>query len=164
MQEGSILVFKSFMLLNKFSNLKKKKRIKRLGRGIGSGKGKTCGRGTKGQNSRSGFSSFGFEGGQTPIFRRVPKRGFKNFDKKKKYVASSIYLIESLIKIQDLNGGIVNTSDLLKLRRFNSVKLIGRNLLNNRIFLNSNYISNKLSNFLDKRNLYIFLTVSKICV
>ncbi|WP_336276724.1 50S ribosomal protein L15 [Bartonella sp. CB178] len=51
---------------------------KRVGRGIGSGNGKTCGRGVKGQRSRSGVSLNGFEGGQMPIYRRLPKRGFKN--------------------------------------------------------------------------------------
>ncbi len=52
---------------------------KRVGRGIGSGTGKTGGRGVKGQSSRSGVSLNGFEGGQMPIYRRLPKRGFKNF-------------------------------------------------------------------------------------
>jgi large subunit ribosomal protein L15 len=51
---------------------------KRVGRGIGSGKGKTSGRGVKGQSSRSGVAINGFEGGQMPIYRRLPKRGFKN--------------------------------------------------------------------------------------
>ena len=55
-----------------------KKNRKRVGRGIGSGKGKTCGRGHKGQKSRTGVSINGFEGGQIPIYRRVPKRGFNN--------------------------------------------------------------------------------------
>lgn len=55
-----------------------KKNRKRVGRGIGSGKGKTCGRGHKGQKSRTGVSINGFEGGQMPIYRRVPKRGFTN--------------------------------------------------------------------------------------
>jgi large subunit ribosomal protein L15 len=50
----------------------------RVGRGIGSGKGKTCGRGVKGQKSRTGVAIKGFEGGQMPIFRRLPKRGFTN--------------------------------------------------------------------------------------
>lgn len=51
---------------------------KRVGRGIGSGKGKTCGRGGKGQTARSGVAINGFEGGQMPIYRRLPKRGFNN--------------------------------------------------------------------------------------
>jgi large subunit ribosomal protein L15 len=52
---------------------------KRVGRGIGSGTGKTAGRGHKGQKSRSGVSLLGFEGGQMPLYRRLPKGGFKNF-------------------------------------------------------------------------------------
>ena len=54
------------------------KKSKRVGRGSGSGKGKTSGRGVKGQKSRSGVAINGFEGGQMPIYRRLPKRGFKN--------------------------------------------------------------------------------------
>ncbi len=55
-----------------------RKKFKRVGRGIGSGKGKTSGKGVKGQSSRSGVSLNGFEGGQMPIYRRLPKRGFTN--------------------------------------------------------------------------------------
>jgi len=55
---------------------------KRIGRGIGSGKGKTSGRGHKGQKARSGVSLLGFEGGQMPLYRRLPKRGFKNIFRK----------------------------------------------------------------------------------
>ncbi len=57
-------------------------RKKLLGRGIGSGKGKTSGRGGKGQTARSGVALAGFEGGQMPLYRRLPKRGFKNFNRK----------------------------------------------------------------------------------
>jgi large subunit ribosomal protein L15 len=59
-----------------------RKRGRRLGRGIGSGKGKTAGRGGKGQTARSGVSIKGFEGGQMPLHRRLPKRGFKNIFRK----------------------------------------------------------------------------------
>ncbi|PIT69540.1 50S ribosomal protein L15 [Bartonella tribocorum] len=69
------------------------KNRKRVGRGIGSGIGKTGGRGVKGQKSRSGVSLNGFEGGQMPIYRRLPKRGFKNF-------FSKIYNEVSLGRIQ----------------------------------------------------------------
>jgi large subunit ribosomal protein L15 len=55
-----------------------RRKFKRIGRGIGSGKGKTGGRGVKGQKARTGVSLNGFEGGQLPIYRRLPKRGFKN--------------------------------------------------------------------------------------
>ena len=60
------------------SNLTSNKKRKRLGRGAGSGTGKTAGRGVKGQKSRSGVAINGFEGGQNPIYRRLPKRGFNN--------------------------------------------------------------------------------------
>ena len=64
-------------------NIKKIKKSKRVGRGIGSSKGKTCGRGHKGQKSRSGVAIKSFEGGQMPLYRRIPKRGFNSlFDKK----------------------------------------------------------------------------------
>lgn len=67
------------MKLNRLSdNPEARKDPMRVGRGPGSGKGKTCGRGHKGQNSRSGVALKGFEGGQMPLNRRLPKRGFKN--------------------------------------------------------------------------------------
>ena len=67
------------MKLNRLSdNPKARKNRRRVGRGNGSGRGKTCGRGHKGQNSRSGVALKGFEGGQMPLNRRLPKRGFKN--------------------------------------------------------------------------------------
>jgi large subunit ribosomal protein L15 len=75
-----------------FGSTRKKKL---LGRGIGSGKGKTSGRGTKGQRSRSGVAINGFEGGQMPLHRRLPKRGFKSLNRQ-------IYTIISLGDIQNL--------------------------------------------------------------
>src|SRR5580700_8645740 len=60
-------------------------RFKRIGRGIGSGKGKTSGRGGKGQTARTGVALNGFEGGQTPLHRRLPKRGFKRTEFQKDY-------------------------------------------------------------------------------
>jgi len=68
------------MQLNSLVKINKKKI--RVGRGIGSGKGKTSSRGHKGQKSRSGVAIKSFEGGQMPLYRRLPKRGFKNFSKK----------------------------------------------------------------------------------
>ena len=73
-----------------------KKNTKRIGRGAGSGKGKTCSRGTKGQLSRSGVSLFGFCGGQTPIYLRVPKRGF-NKKLRIKYSPINIDKINKLV-------------------------------------------------------------------
>ena len=81
----------------------------RVGRGIGSGKGKTSGRGVKGQKSRSGVAIKSFEGGQMPLYRRLPKRGFKSLNK-------NITAILNLSKIQNIldksKNDIKNTLDL----------------------------------------------------
>lgn len=90
-------------LLNKLPKIKTQDRT-RVGRGIGSGKGKTSGRGVKGQKSRTGHHSVkGFEGGQTPIFMRLPKKGFKNYTKKEIEVVN-IKDIVRLIESKKLNG------------------------------------------------------------
>ena len=71
---------------------------KRIGRGLGSGNGKTSGKGQKGQNSRSGGGvAIGFEGGQTPFFKRMPKRGFTNFTRKEYAIVN----VEDLNKFED---------------------------------------------------------------
>ena len=70
------------MKLNQIDKNKSFKSKKRIGRGIGSGKGKTSGRGVKGQKSRSGVAIKSFEGGQMPLYRRLPKRGFNPIGKK----------------------------------------------------------------------------------
>lgn len=75
----------SFTLNEIRDNQGARTKAKLLGRGIGSGLGKTSGRGGKGQTARSGVSLNGFEGGQNPIYRRLPKRGFKNIHATKKY-------------------------------------------------------------------------------
>ncbi len=80
---------------------------KNLGRGIGSGKGKTSGRGGKGQTARSGVAIGFMEGGQMPLFRRLPKRGFKNFARVE-YETVNLCQIQSLIE----NGKIVNTETI----------------------------------------------------
>ena len=83
----------------KLNNLIKIKRKKlRVGRGIGSGKGKTSGRGHKGQKSRSGVAIKSFEGGQMPLYRRLPKRGFKTIGGKKKIAIISLSKIQDIIK------------------------------------------------------------------
>ena len=80
---------------------------KRLGRGIGSGQGKTAGKGHKGQNARSGGGvRLGFEGGQTPLFRRLPKRGFTNFSRKE-------YAVVNLDALNRFDEGTEVTPELL---------------------------------------------------
>ena len=85
---------------------------KRVGRGIGSGLGKTGGRGVKGQKSRSGVAINGFEGGQMPLYRRLPKRGFKNIFAKN-YSVVSLERIQTAIDAGKLDAKEVVTADVL---------------------------------------------------
>jgi large subunit ribosomal protein L15 len=89
-----------------------RRRSKLVGRGIGSGKGKTSGRGGKGQTARSGVSLNGFEGGQTPIYRRLPKRGFVNVCRQKMYELD-FYKIARLAKGGLLKDGNIVDRELL---------------------------------------------------
>ena len=84
----------------------------RVGRGIGSGKGKTCGRGVKGQKSRSGVSIHGFEGGQMPIYRRLPKRGFNN-PFAKTFAVVNLDTIQKAIDAGKLNASEITKESLL---------------------------------------------------
>ena len=93
----------------------------RVGRGIGSGKGKTCGRGVKGQKSRSGVAIKSFEGGQMPLYRRLPKRGF-NQVRKKNIAILNLDKIQSFIDKKSITINEVLNSDLLK-----KLKLINKN-------------------------------------
>ncbi|MDG2187060.1 MAG: 50S ribosomal protein L15 [Hyphomicrobiales bacterium] len=126
------------MKLNELSDLQgAKKNRKRVGRGIGSGKGKTAGRGVKGQKSRSGVAIKGFEGGQMPLHRRLPKRGFKN-------IFAKHYNIFNLDRIQYFidNGNIddkevINSENLLKARIIktekNGIKILGTGALKSKV-------------------------------
>ena len=93
----------------------------RVGRGIGSGKGKTSGRGVKGQKSRSGVAIKSFEGGQMPLYRRLPKRGF-NAISKKNIAILNLDKIQSYIDEKSINSSDILNSDLLK-----KLKLINKN-------------------------------------
>tara|TARA_B100001093_G_scaffold421395_1_gene413636 strand:+ start:82 stop:534 length:453 start_codon:yes stop_codon:yes gene_type:complete len=93
----------------------------RVGRGIGSGKGKTSGRGVKGQKSRSGVAIKSFEGGQMPLYRRLPKRGFNPIQK-------DIIAILNLDKIQSfINKKTINSNDILNSTSLKKLKLINKN-------------------------------------
>ncbi len=103
----------------KLNNLKKTNFSKlRIGRGIGSGKGKTSGRGVKGQKSRSGVAIKSFEGGQMPLYRRLPKRGFKNSNKKNIAIIN-LCDIENFIKLKKIRG-----NDELNIKYFKEKKII----------------------------------------
>jgi len=99
------------------SNIKRKRR----GRGSGSGLGKTAGRGVKGQKSRSGVSINGFEGGQMPLYRRLPKRGFKNkFQKKIQTINFTI--LHSLISKYNIDSKNIKESELFQKKILNKSK------------------------------------------
>ena len=106
----------------KLNNRPKLKKPKiRVGRGIGSGKGKTSGRGVKGQKSRSGVAIKSFEGGQMPLYRRLPKRGFNPIQKEN-------IAILNLDKIQSfINKKTINTNDILNSSSLKKLKLINKN-------------------------------------
>lgn len=101
------------MQLNKLSPAAGSKKVKcRVGRGMGSGKGKTCGRGHKGQTARSGYSQkIGFEGGQVPIQRRVPKFGFTSLQK----------LAVQEVRLSEIDALKTDKIDLLELKAANLV-------------------------------------------
>ncbi len=86
---------------------------KRLGRGIGSGKGKTSGKGVKGQKAREGVALNGFEGGQLPIYRRLPKRGFKNIFRKA-YAPVNLGAISKAIEAGRIDAAQPITEDVLR--------------------------------------------------
>jgi large subunit ribosomal protein L15 len=85
---------------------------KRLGRGIGSGSGKTAGRGVKGQKARSGVAVNGFEGGQMPLYRRLPKRGFNNIFAKS-FTVVSLARIQAAVDAKKLDAEATVTADAL---------------------------------------------------
>ena len=101
---------------------------KRLGRGIGSGKGKTSGKGVKGQKARAGVSLNGFEGGQMPIFRRLPKRGFWN-PFRKEYAPVNIGVVDAAIVSGRLDGSQPIDEDALRTAGLVRGKLDGVRLL-----------------------------------
>ena len=103
------------------SKLKINKTKMRVGRGIGSGKGKTSGRGVKGQKSRSGVAIKSFEGGQMPLYRRLPKRGFNSISKKE----IAILNLEQIQSFIDKNN--LKSSDLLNSKLLKKLKLINKN-------------------------------------
>ena len=88
------------------------KRKKRVGRGPGSGMGKTAGRGIKGQKSRSGVAIKGYEGGQMPLYQRLPKRGF-NKPNRKKFAVVNLGLIQKFVDAGKLDAGTTITEDTL---------------------------------------------------
>ena len=138
--------------LNTTTQVKTKKI--RVGRGIGSGKGKTSGRGVKGQKSRSGVAIKNFEGGQMPLYRRLPKRGFNPINKNKVAVLN-LDKIQSLIESKRINS--VNKIDLETLKKtniisktYNKIKILGSGEIKEKVDLNVDYISKSAQEKLKK--------------
>ena len=135
--------------------IKTTKRSKRLGRGIGSGKGKTCGRGHKGQKSRSGVAINSFEGGQMPLYRRLPKRGFKNFNKDRLVALINLSKIQELCeKNVLLPDNKINLELLKKINLINKkylkLKILGSGELKNKCDFEVNAISSSAKNKVEK--------------
>ena len=105
------------------------KKQKRVARGPGSGKGKTAGRGIKGQKSRSGVAIGGYEGGQMPLYRRLPKRGFTK-PNQKHFAVVNLGLIEKFIAAGKLDASVAVTEDALVAAGLTSTKLDGIRVLN----------------------------------
>ena len=141
------------MYLNSLNYKVKTKKI-RLGRGIGSGKGKTSGRGHKGQKSRRGVAIKSFEGGQMPLYRRLPKRGF-NPIKRVDVAKLNLGKIQSYIDSKKIKSGEkIDLYLLKKLKLINKksykIKILGTGELKDKIDLEVDFVSKSVKVKLDK--------------
>jgi len=126
----------------------------RPGRGIGSGKGKTSGRGHKGQKSRSGVAIKSFEGGQMPLYRRLPKRGFKPLSKNN----TAIINLSSLqtfydSKVLDLKSSIdlkILKEKKIISKKFSKLKVLGNGEVKNKINISANFVSKQAKSKIEK--------------
>ena len=113
-------------------------------RGIGSGKGKTCGRGQKGQKSRSGVAVNGFEGGQMPIYRRLPKRGFKN-PFAKEFAVVNLDTIQKAVDAGKLNAAAIDVAALMNAgvisKELDGVRLLARGAITSSVTISVNSAS-----------------------
>ena len=138
--------------LNNVSRVKIKKI--RVGRGIGSGKGKTSGRGHKGQKSRSGVAIKSFEGGQMPLYRRLPKRGF-NPIKKNKIGKINLGKIQYFVERKSINNSDnINLEFLKKLKvinkNFDKLKILGFGEIKQKINIEADFFSKSAKDKLEK--------------
>ena len=136
-------------------NSKITKPKKRLGRGIGSSKGKTCGRGHKGQKSRSGVAIKSFEGGQMPLYRRLPKRGFKSIVNKKDIAIINLSRIQDIIiKQKTILDNKINLTNLQKSKfinkKYRKLKLLGAGDVKQKFDIEVNSISKSAKEKIEK--------------
>ena len=133
------------------SLIKNNKKKIRVGRGIGSGRGKTSSRGHKGQKSRSGVAIKSFEGGQMPLYRRLPKRGFKTFNKNKTAILN-------LSKLQTIceksKKNIINLKSLKDEKfinkKFSKLKILGNGEFKQKMTISANFVSKQAKLKLEK--------------
>jgi len=131
------------MVLNNL--IKNNKKKIRVGRGIGSGKGKTSARGHKGQKSRSGVAIKSFEGGQMPLYRRLPKRGFKSFNKQNVAILNLSKIQKMLDKKQNelkktLDLKILKEKKLIN-KKYSKLKILGTGDIKENIEITANFAS-----------------------
>mgnify|MGYP001264181310 FL=1 len=151
----------------KLNNLTKTNYPKlRVGRGIGSGKGKTSGRGVKGQKSRSGVAIKSFEGGQMPLYRRLPKRGFKT-RKKKDIAIINLSDLELLLKNKKIKPqDEINFKNLFEKnligKRFNKLKILGKGEIKEKLKISPDFISKSAKAKIEKVGGKINISKEKI--
>jgi len=136
------------------STVKIKSKKIRVGRGIGSGKGKTSGRGVKGQKSRSGVAIKSFEGGQMPLYRRLPKRGFNPL-KKEKIAIINLDKIQKLLDSKKIDSNNKVDIELLKKlnvvnKKYNKIKILATGEINEKVDISVHLISKKAEEKLKK--------------
>ena len=139
----------------KLNNLVKtnKKKI-RPGRGIGSGKGKTSGRGHKGQKSRSGVAIKSFEGGQMPLFRRLPKRGFKSFKKQNTAILNlsnlQSFFDQKKIKFDNnLDLKMLQSKKIIS-KKYDKLKILGKGEIKDKVNLSVDFVSKQAKEKIEK--------------
>ena len=153
------------MNLNSLTYKVKSKKI-RPGRGIGSGKGKTSGRGHKGQKARSGVAIKSFEGGQMPLYRRLPKRGF-NPIKKNNIAILNLQQLQKYISKGKLNSkSLINLSELKKNKilkgKIDKIKLLGNGDIKDKINIEVDFISKSAKEKIEKNGSSIKFTTKQI--
>ena len=136
------------------SLVKNNKKKIRVGRGIGSGKGKTSSRGHKGQKSRSGVAIKSFEGGQMPLYRRLPKRGFKTFQKKNTAILNLSKIQNILDKqINNIKGNldlkILKEKNLIN-KKFMKLKILGSGEIKKNIEISAHFASKQALTKIEK--------------
>ena len=147
------------------NTLKVKIPKKKLGRGIGSGKGKTSGRGVKGQKSRSGVAIKSFEGGQMPLYRRLPKRGF-NAIHKKEIGLLNLSDIQAFIQSKKINPsdkidlGLLKKLNIVK-KKYKKLKVLGNGDVKEKLNIEVNYLSNSAKTKLEKLGSNIKIIINK---